>query len=127
MDIKFKQFINEKRVSLMENANEFSKLKFQYLESDDIKETINYYLKTKGVDPKVINNILLDSCLGYDEFSDNDHEDLITTGYILGYIQAKIGNKIYGVTFDGKRYFYIGYEKEILNVIRTELNKVSYK
>ena len=47
MDIKFKQFINEKRTSLMENVNEFSKLKFQYLESDDIKETINYYLKTK--------------------------------------------------------------------------------
>ena len=120
----FKEFLKEKRMNLMEayKSDDFKDLYLKYSESDTIDETLKYYMKEKGMDVRKVNNILQDNSLVYDDFSLNDHEDLLDAGYILGHVQAKMGGKIIGVLFDKKRYYFIGNESEIVHALRQKLN-----
>lgn len=120
----FKDYLKEKRTSLLENdMSQFNNLMFKFSTSDTIDETLKYYLKDKGIDTRKVHQILQDASLTYDDSKLNDHEDILDAGYVLGYIQAKHGGKIIGVTFDKKTYFFIGLEQEIVKVLRQELNK----
>ena len=121
---EFKKFLKDKRKNLMENVNEMNNLRFTFSESDTIDDILKYYLKEKGLDPRKINTVLQDICLTYDDYSLNDHEELLDSGYILGYVHFKYGGKIFGIEFDKKRYFFIGNESEIAQYIRIGLNKL---
>jgi uncharacterized protein (UPF0297 family) len=120
----FKEYLKEKRIGLLENdMGEFNNLMFKFSTSDVIDETLKYYLKDKGIDTRKVHQILQDISLTYDDSTLNDHEDILDSGYVLGYIQAKHGGKVIGVIFDKKTYFFIGLEQEIVKVLRQELNK----
>ncbi len=121
----FKSFIKEKRQSLMESNNgDFSKLKFEYSESDTIEDILKYYLKEKGIDPRKVHTVLQDIAVTYDDFGLHDHEELLDSGYVLGFIHAKMGGKIFGIEYDKKRYFFMGNESEISHQIRIALNQL---
>ncbi len=119
----FKSFLKEKRTDLFESSENLKNLRFSFSESDTIDDILNYYLKDKGIDPRKVHTTLQDISLTYDDFSLNDHEELLDSGYVLGYLHSKYGGKIYGVEFDKKRYFFMGKEQEITQRIRQELNE----
>ena len=123
-----KSFVKDKQKTLMENSD-YSKLTFQYVESDTIQDNLKIYAKERNIDPNIITEQLEESCVTFEalDYSDKNgsslHEDLIDSGYVLGYVHAKTPGKIFGVVFDKVRYYYIGNESDILKVIKDRLNK----
>lgn len=124
----FKQFLKDRRMNLSENED-FSKIRFSYYESENLEDLLKIYAKDKNVDTDVISKNLEEICVIFDtmDYSEKNsgslHEDLIDCGYVLGYVSAKIPGKIFGIKFDGVRYFFVGNEKEISEKIKSSLNK----
>lgn len=124
----FKSFLIQKQKKLMESSD-YADLHFKFHESDTIEENLKIYAKDRNVDVNVITKELEDTCIIFDslDYSEKNgyslHEDLIDCGYVLGYIHSKTPGKIFGIKFDGVRYFYIGNETDILKTIKDRLNK----
>lgn len=124
----FKQFLKDKRQNLSENED-FSKIRFNYYESENVEDLLKIYAKDKNVDTDVISKALEEICVIFDsmDYSEKNsaslHEDLIDCGFVLGYVASKIPGKIFGIKFDGVRYFFVGNEKEISDKIKSSLNK----
>ena len=124
----FKEFLKDKRQNLSENED-YSKIRFNYYESENVEDLLKIYAKEKNIDTDVISKTLEEICVIFDsmDYSEKNsaslHEDLIDCGYVLGYVSAKIPGKIFGIKFDGVRYFFIGNEKEISDKIKSSLNK----
>lgn len=119
----FKSFIKGKQKNLMENSD-YSNLIFKYSESDTIEDVLRIYAKEKGVDTNVIKEQLEESCVTFETIGHMDSEDLLDSGYVLGYVHTKTpASKIFGIVFNKVRYFYIGNETDILKTIKDRLNK----
>ena len=126
----FKEYKAEKLGELLEHdSNEFANVRFKFSESDKIQEILKYFVKDKGTDSRKIHNILQDSAVTFEDISYGDsnnaslHEDILDSGYVLGYVHAKRPGRIFAVDFENTRYFYIGVESDIIQHLKTELNK----
>jgi len=126
----FKEYKAEKLGELLEHdSNEFANVRFKFSESDKIQEILKYFVKDKGIDGRKIHNILQDSAVTFEDISYGDsnnaslHEDILDSGYVLGYVHAKRPGRIFAVDFEKTRYFYIGVESDIIQHLKTELNK----
>jgi len=126
----FKEYKAEKMGELLEHdRNEFANVRFKFSESDKIQEILKYFVKDKGIDGRKIHNILQDSAVTFEDISYGDsnnaslHEDILDSGYVLGYVHTKRPGRIFAVDFEKTRYFYIGVESDIIQHLKTELNK----
>jgi hypothetical protein len=120
--MSFKEFKRERTNKLLESVNEYSNLKFEYSVSDTIQDILKYYVKDKGIQDKVIHNILQDSCMSFIT-PHSDAEDILDAGYILGYVKAKTPGRIFCITFEKYEYYFVGVESDIIQHLRSEFAK----
>lgn len=120
--MNFKEFKKEKTSQLLELANDFTELKFEFSDSDTVQDTLKYFVKEKGLDARVIHKILQDCSIAF-LTPDDDKEDIMDVGYVVGYINAKRPGRIFKIDFEKYNYFFIGVEADIIQKLKTELNK----
>lgn len=101
---------------------------FSYIVSEKIEELIQIYIE-RGFKKRKIHDILLDSSiifesLYYNKDSENNHEDLIDCGYVLGCVHAKEGGSIIAINLDSFRYYFVGSEDELFFYIKDRIRKI---
>lgn len=130
--MSFELFKLSKQQQISESAVKVDNIRFKYEESSQIQELIRYFKKEKGMDDRTISNVLIDNSLILEELtfkndSPTNHEDLLDAGYVLGYLHAKHPGRIFGITYDKMRYYFIGVETDIYTNLKTQFNKSQLK
>jgi hypothetical protein len=121
--MSFKEFKKEKTNELLESNNEFSKIRFTFSTSDTIQEILKYFVKDKGIDVRSIHKVLQDTSIAFTN-KDDDKEDFLDVGYVLGYVSAKRPGTLFVVDLEKTRYYYIGVEADIIQKLKTEIGKL---
>lgn len=129
----FKTYLIEKNRELLESPSLVlaNQARFTYAESDNIQDMLRFYVKDRGLDLNTIYDVLADACITFESLSykgdnESNHEDLVEVGYILGLLHSQHKGRIYGITFQKSRFYFIGVEADIFATLKTELNKAVF-
>lgn len=125
----FKSYLIEKNKKLLDEIVTIqTNARFSYDESDLISDMIKFYISDRHVDPNIIHEVLEATCITFESLkykndNESNHEDLVEIGYILGILHSSHAGKIYGITFERIRYYYIGVENDIATILRNKISK----
>ena len=121
-----KEYLIQKNIEILSRLGLEKETFFKYNESDALNDLLFDF--KKRVPEKVMFNTLVDLSitfehLRYSKDHESNHEDLIETGYLLGLIHATHKGCIYSVEFSKTRFYFVGYENDILLSIRNSLKQ----
>jgi uncharacterized protein with ParB-like and HNH nuclease domain len=119
-----KEYLIQKNIEILSRLEKDTF--FKYNESDALDNLLFEF--KKRIPEKILFNVLVDLSitfehLRYSKDHESNHEDLIEAGYLLGLIHATHKGCIYSVEFSKTRFYFVGYENDILLSIRNSLKQ----
>lgn len=122
-----KDYLIKKNVEILSKIGYEKDMFFRYNESDSLNDLLSDF--RNRIPERIMFNVLLDNSITFEYLkcgkdSQSNHEDLIEAGYLLGLIHATHKGCIYALEFSKTRFYFIGYENDILISLRNSFKSV---